>query len=80
MRGAGASTWENVTSQIKSNADAKPGDVILSAEHVLLFVGKIDGIDSVMASASRCHRAPMADSASDISSYVNQGYEVWRKK
>ena len=80
MRGAGASTWENVTSQIKSNADAKPGDVILSADHVLLFVGKIDGFSSVMASASQCHRAPMADSASDISNYINQGYEIWRKK
>ncbi|MBQ3432809.1 N-acetylmuramoyl-L-alanine amidase [Candidatus Saccharibacteria bacterium] len=80
MKGAGASSWENVTNRIKSNKDAKPGDVILSSSHALLFVGDIPGFNGVMASASQCGRAPMADSAEDISSYVSSGYEVWRKK
>ena len=80
MRGDGAATWENVTDSIKSNQDAKPGDVILSSTHALLFVGNIPGFNGVMASASQCGRAPMADSAEDISSYVSNGYEIWRKK
>ena len=80
--------WEDVTSKIKSNADAKPGDVIITRGqgHVLLYMGKIDGFSSKMASASYCGRTPMADSASDISQYVNhphgngKRYAVFRKK
>ncbi len=80
--------WEDVTSKIKSNADAKPGDVIITRGqgHVLLYMGKIDGFSSKMASASYCDRTPMADSASDISHYVNhphgngKRYAIFRKK
>ena len=76
---AGSSKWKNVTSEIKSNADAMPGDVILSDNHILLYVGEIPGFHSVMASASMCDRAPMADHAKDISNYTKQGYKIWRR-
>ena len=69
-----SSKWTDVTSSIQSNNDAKPGDVILvnndHHHHVLLFVGDIPGFNSKMASASLCDRAPMADSAGDISHYI----------
>lgn len=80
--------WTDVTSTIKSNADARPGDVIIICEggedcprrgHVLLFSGKVPGVDSEMTSASLGERAPMADLAKDISYYVKEGYSIFRK-
>ena len=79
-----SSTWQEVTSDIKSNSDARPGDVIIKyaggAHHVVIYVGDIDGFESPIASASRCDRAPMADRSKDITSYIGQGYHVFRKK
>ncbi len=80
--------WEDVTSKIKSNADARPGDVIITRGqgHVVMFVGKIDGFGSQIASASYCGRTPMADHSSDIMYYINtphstgRRYAVFRKK
>lgn len=75
-----SSTWSDVTSKVHSNADALPGDVILrGASHVLIYVGDIPGFNSKMASASLCGRAPMADSASDISYYIGKGFKIYRK-
>ena len=75
-----STTWKEVTSQIHSNKDAKPGDIIIKDGHVLIFVGKINGFGSEMASASQCDRAPMADRADDITNYTNQPvYHVFRK-
>ena len=80
--------WTDVTNSIKSNDDALPGDVIITRGkgHVLLFVGEIDGFQSVMVSASYGKRAPMADRSNDIMDYViaEQGrdhreYAVFRK-
>lgn len=78
--------WTDVTSTIKSNDDAQPGDVLIYSEgangHTLVYVGEISGFGSKMASASLCERAPMADSAQDISYYVNSSghdYHVFRK-
>ena len=86
----GSSKWEDITSQIKSNDDAQPGDVIIcnhnkkgytcgSRHHVLVFVGDIPGFGGKMASASQCNRWPEADKAKDINSYVSQGFHVFRK-
>ena len=80
--------WEDVTSSIKGNSDAKPGDVIIcrndagivcvgSGHHVLIYVGDV-GFDSPMASASQCDYWPTSDWATDISSYINDGYHVFR--
>ena len=75
-----STTWTEVTSQIKSNADAQPGDIIIKDGHVLIYVGKIPGFGSEMASASQCGRAPMADGAEDISHYANKPeYHIFRK-
>ena len=80
--------WEEVTSKIKSNADAQPGDVIITGSlgHTLVYVGKINGFDSEMASASYSShgcgntRSPMADSAKDISYYINnESAHIFRK-
>ena len=83
-----ANGWEDVTNKIKSNADAKPGDVIITrgTGHVLMYVGDIEGFGSKMASASYCSRSPMADGSTDIMSYINnphsngKRYAVFRKK
>lgn len=80
--------WEDVTNKIKSNADAKPGDVIITRGqgHVLLYMGKVDGFSSKMASASYCGRSPMADSRTNIYKYVTnrhsngKKYAIFRKK
>ncbi len=83
--------WKEVTSEINSNADAKPGDVLISVGHTLLFVGEIAGFNNVMASASFATRdgeaycpgtrPPMADWSTDIvSGYLRGGeYRVFRK-
>jgi hypothetical protein len=44
-----------------STADLQPGDVAINAIHTYLYVGRMDGFDSVYASASLGERAPMAD-------------------
>ncbi|MBP5656299.1 hypothetical protein J6X15_01800 [Candidatus Saccharibacteria bacterium] len=75
-----STTWTEVTSRIHSNADAQPGDIIIKDGHVLIYVGKIPGFGGEMASASQCGRAPMADSAKDISYYANKPeYHIFRK-
>ena len=82
-----SSKWQDVTSQIKSNKDAKPGDVLIYKSHTLLFAGSIPGFDSPMVSASyskNCahSRPPMADGAKDIMNYINSkkhDYHVFRK-
>ena len=81
-----SSKWQDVTAQIKSNKDAKPGDVIISKHHTLLYVGDIPGFSGKMASASVSYtncdhsRPPMADGASDIyRSYAKHDYYVFRK-
>lgn len=86
--------WKDVTDTIKSNDDAKPGDVLIKNRygidhgHTLVFVGSIPGFSSEMASAAydgdSCSsgsyaRSPMADGAKDISYYINSGYGVFRK-
>lgn len=81
--------WKDVTSSIKSNDDAKPGDVIICHHgirghycpgrgHTLVFVGEIDGFEGKMASASLCDRWPEAE-AGDISRYTSAGFHVYRK-
>ena len=79
--------WVDVTDTIQSNADARPGDIIITRGkgHVILFLGEVDGFDSVMVSASYGHRSPMADKERDIMSYINgthfsgKKYSVFRK-
>ena len=80
-----SSKWKNVTSEIHSNDDAKPGDVLISTGHTLLYVGDIPGFNGKMASASwssdcSTSRPPMADGASSIMTYIDSGsYRVFRK-
>ena len=75
-----STTWKEVTAQIHSNSDAMPGDIIIKDGHVLIYVGKINGFGSELASASQCGRAPMADRQQDISYYSTQAvYHVFRK-
>ena len=82
--------WEDVWESIKSNSDFKVGDVIICSEknpykrpecnqgHVVIYVGKIDGFASEIASASWCGRAPSADQF-DGMHYIKKGYSVYRK-
>lgn len=77
-----SSAWRDVTSEINSNKDALPGDVLIYDGHTLVFVGDIPGFNSKMASASLRERAPMADSVEDISWYkLSSGhpYKFFRK-
>ncbi|MBR6166538.1 hypothetical protein IKQ65_02790 [Candidatus Saccharibacteria bacterium] len=78
--------WKNVTSEIRSDDDAMPGDVLISHGHTLMFVGDIPGFGSKLASASwssDCSnsRPPMAEKkTSSIMWYINTGeYRVFRK-
>lgn len=43
-----------------STADMQPGDVAVSDAHTYVYVGKIEGFNSLTASASHDERAPMA--------------------
>ena len=81
--------WKDVTKQIKSNSDAEPGDVIIchdgifthhcaGHQHVLIYVGKVNGFGGEMASASLCGRWPEAEGG-DISGYVQSGFHIYRK-
>ncbi|MBO4855680.1 C40 family peptidase [Candidatus Saccharibacteria bacterium] len=84
--------WMDVTGRVQSNNDARPGDVIITRGkgHVLMYVGKISGFGSVMASASYSpdcsrSRAPMADKQSYITWYKNttnngKRYAIFRHK
>lgn len=84
--------WMDVTDRIRSNDDARPGDVIITRGkgHALVYIGKMTGFDSVMASAiysSNCNksRAPMADKQQYIMWYkqaANNGneYAIFRHK
>lgn len=80
--------WIDITTSIRSNDDALPGDVIITRGkgHVVVYVGNVPGFGSVMASASYGRRAPMADRSNDIMEYVvaewghdHREYAVFRK-
>lgn len=85
------SDWEDVWQSVKSNADMKVGDVLIcgskspykrencNSGHVVIYVGKIDGFPSEIASASWCTRAPSASKRGNAMYYINQGYSVYRK-
>lgn len=87
-----SSQWMDVTDRIRSNDDARPGDIIITRGkgHALVYTGKMTGFDSVMASAvydSNCNksRAPMADKQQYIMWYkqaANNGneYAIFRHK
>lgn len=85
--------WEDVTDQIHSDDDFKPGDVLIYNSgdhgHTLIFVGEISGFDSKFASASyagqnaSCQtgsyaRSPMADRG-NYNSYNDGVYHFYRK-
>lgn len=59
-----------------STKDLKPGDVAINDTHTYVFVGKIDGFNSLFASASLDGRAPMAGAETDVS----PGFNWYRKK
>lgn len=61
--------------QLSSN-DRQPGDVAINETHTYIYVGKIDGFDSVIASASYSDRAPMAGSESQS----DPSFRWYRKK
>lgn len=53
--------WKTVGNGSSINtADLQPGDVAHSPGHTFVYVGKIDGFDSLIASASQCQYAPKA--------------------
>jgi len=58
----------------------QPGDVAIYTAgedgHVFVYIGTVDGFDSVVASASQCQRAPM----SGKESLVDSKYTWYRKK
>jgi N-acetylmuramoyl-L-alanine amidase len=60
---------------VKSTADLQPGDTAHLTGHTYMYVGKIDGFESVIASASQCHRAGMAGAESPIDPEV-----TWYRK
>lgn len=70
--------WQKINP--KSTKDLKPGDVAINTQHTYAFVGKIDGFNSQLASASYSQRgsgrAPMAaaETAADPS------FNWYRKK
>lgn len=53
----------------------QPGDVAISDDHTFVYVGEIEGFDSVIASASQCGRAPSAGSER-----INDPGMVWYRK
>lgn len=58
-------------------ATLRPGDVAIRNGHTYIFVGKIEGFASEIASASLDQRAPMADTAQDP---TDSSFEWFRKK
>lgn len=52
------SNWKPISST--DAGDRQPGDVAVNNNHTYIYVGKIDGFNSVIASASYSDRAPMA--------------------
>ena len=76
-----ANGWSDVTSNISSNADMQPGDVLITRGkgHTFLYAGEIEGIDSPFVSASQCARAPMASSVSDVGAPLASDYAIFRK-
>ena len=92
--------WSDVTDSIKSNDDLEPGDVVICSNksdykrpgctqgHVILFVGEIDGFNSLMASASMCDyskehevqgRGPSADRNDPMHVINDLNYSVYRR-
>lgn len=70
--------WQKINP--KTAGDLQPGDVAINTEHTYVFVGKIDGFNSQVASASYSTRgngrAPMAGKETPASS----GFSWYRKK
>ena len=56
--------------------DRQPGDVAINEDHTYIFVGKIDGFNSVIASASYSDRSPMAGSEG----VTDSSFRWYRKK
>lgn len=56
-------SWLRKNWNVISSTDAQdrqPGDVAINEDHTYIYVGKIDGFNSVIASASYSDRSPMA--------------------
>lgn len=82
--------WDEVTSTIHSNSDAKPGDVLIKDyeegnaagdgwHHTLVYIGKVEGFNySEMAEAGQDIYAPSEGKLVDIMYWVNQGFHVFR--
>ncbi len=63
--------WDNLGKGSSINvANLKPGDVAISSGHTFVYVGQIDGFNSVIASSSQDSRAPMAGKESLTSSDI----------
>lgn len=77
-----SSKWDDVTSQIKSESDLKPGDVFITKGkgHTFIYAGDISGYTvSRMAEANLEMDAPMEKGSSDPMYYVNSSsYKVFR--
>jgi hypothetical protein len=70
--------WDNLGNGKSINtANLKPGDVAMLPGHTFVYVGHIDGFNSVIASASNGVRAPMAGTdpltASNVTWYRKKG-------
>jgi hypothetical protein cdiviTM7_00542 len=69
--------WKAVGNGSSINtADLQPGDVAHSPGHTFVYVGKIDGFDSLIASASMCEYAPKAG----LESITSPSVTWFRKK
>jgi len=70
--------WDNLGNGSSINtANLKPGDVAMLPGHTFVYVGHIDGFNSVIASASNGTRSPMAGTdpltASNVTWYRKKG-------
>lgn len=69
--------WQTLGNGSSINtADLQPGDVAHSPGHTFVYVGKIDGFDSLIASASMCEYAPKAG----LESITSPSVTWFRKK
>ncbi len=70
--------WDNIGKGNSINtADLRPGDVAMLSGHTFVYVGPIEGFNSVIASASQDDRSPMAGkeslTASNVTWYRKKG-------